>query len=93
MSNEIKCGQIVQSLQGRDKGDFYIVLEVNSQFARLADGKSKTILTPKKKNLLHIRPTNVVITEIAEKLKNGITINNQMVYHSLYEYKKRNKGE
>jgi hypothetical protein len=34
----------------------------------------------------------VIITELAQKIGNKTKINDQMIYHSLYEYKKRLKG-
>lgn len=92
MKNELKIGQIVYSTQGRDKGDYYIVLTASSNYCYVADGKYKTIKKPKKKNIAHVEATPVVITEIAQKIESKTKINDQMIYHSLYEYKKGLKG-
>ncbi len=92
MENEFKIGQIVYSTQGRDKGDYYIVLTASSKYLLVADGKYKKINKPKKKNKTHLQQTPVIITEIAQKLGEGKKINDQMIYHSLYEYKKGLKG-
>lgn len=92
MTNKIQIGQIVCSTQGRDKGQYYLVLGVNEKSASLVDGKAKKLDNPKKKNLAHLLTTPVTITEIANKIKNNIKINDQMIYHSLYEYKKGIKG-
>ena len=92
MKNELKIGQIVCSTQGRDKGEYYIVLTASSNNCCVADGKYKKINKPKKKNIAHIAATPVVITEIAQKLGSNQKINDQMIYHSLYEYKKGLKG-
>ena len=83
MENEFKIGQIVYSTQGRDKGDYYIVLTASSKSLFVADGKYKKINKPKKKNITHLQKTPVVITEIAQKLSEGKKINDQMIYHSL----------
>ena len=92
MKNEIQIGQIVCSTQGRDKGAYYIVLSVESKIVRVVDGEYKKLDAPKKKNIAHIKATPVIITEIAQKISKQIKINDQMIYHSLYEYKKGLKG-
>ena len=92
MKNEFKNGQIVCSTQGRDKGEYYIVLTSGLNCCYVADGKYKTIKKPKRKNIAHIKGTSVVVTEIAQKLESKSKINDQMIYHSLYEYEKRLKG-
>ena len=50
---------IVESVQGRDKGCLYVICEVlGGGFISVADGKRRTLLTPKKKNIKHVRLTN-----------------------------------
>ena len=51
-------GMIVQSSQGRDKDCLYVVTEVSGNgFILVADGKKRTLSSPKKKNIRHVRPT------------------------------------
>ena len=55
-------GMIVESLQGHDKGCLYAVTEVLGEgFILVADGKKKTVASPKKKNVKHVRlmPRNI----------------------------------
>lgn len=55
-------GAICGSLQGRDKGNLYAVVQILPQgYVLLADGTAKKLKSPKKKNLkhLHIYPANV----------------------------------
>jgi len=92
IKKEIQIGQIVRSTQGRDEGQYYLVLNVNENSANLVDGKAKKLNNPKKKNIAHLEGTSVINTEIASKITNNIKINDQMIYHSLYEYKKDLKG-
>ena len=54
-------GSIVKAKAGRDKDSFFVVLEVNQDFALIADGKRRTIEHPKNKKLKHHEPTNTVI--------------------------------
>ena len=52
-------GMIVESVQGRDCGCLYVICEVLSDgFITVADGRQRTLLTPKKKNIKHVRLTN-----------------------------------
>ena len=92
MKNNIQIGQIVCSTQGRDKGAYYIVLTANSNCCFVVDGEYKKLSTPKKKNISHLRATPVIITELAQKICEKNKINDQMIYHSLFEYKKGLKG-
>ena len=86
-------GTIVVSTQGRDKDSWYVVVGDNQGKILVADGKYKLLAKPKSKNVLHLRSTNIVDQEIATKLSKGQKVNDQMIYHTLYEYKKGKKGE
>ena len=55
---------IVQSSQGRDKDCLYVVTEVLSNgFILVADGKKRTLSSPKKKNIRHVRLTTHSVSE------------------------------
>ncbi len=56
-------GMVVRSKAGHDKGRFYVVLAVRDGFAYLIDGRSRTALSPKKKNPLHLALTGTVLNE------------------------------
>lgn len=43
------------SLAGRDKGEFFFVLEKTERTVLLADGKRRTLEHPKRKNLRHVK--------------------------------------
>ncbi len=57
----IQRGSIVTAKAGRDKGNFFVVLDCNSKFAYIADGKRRKVEAPKKKSLRHLSATNSVI--------------------------------
>ncbi len=54
-------GEIVQSTQGRDKGEYFVVVGVVGNTLVLADGVKRTLDRPKRKNVKHVRllPANV----------------------------------
>lgn len=57
----IKKGSIVRAMAGRDKENFFVVLEVDEKFAVIADGKRRKVEHPKRKKLIHLAPTKTVI--------------------------------
>lgn len=61
---EFKRGHLVVSMAGHDKGAFYIIKDVQGEYAFLVDGKYKTLEKPKKKKLKHIQ----FISDFSEKL-------------------------
>lgn len=57
-----ETGGAVQSVQGRDKGTYYVIAEVlGGGFVLVVDGKTRTLVNPKKKNVKHLRllPRNI----------------------------------
>ena len=53
-------GMIVKATAGRDAGRYYLVTALDSKSADLylADGKRRTLLSPKRKNPAHVQKTN-----------------------------------
>ncbi len=69
---EIKPGQLVCSLAGRDKGKYYFVLEiVDAKHVLVVDGKRKSILTPKRKNIMHLQKYKYISNDFEEQMKSG----------------------
>ena len=54
-------GCVVRSVSGRDAQRFYVVLEIQGEYALIADGKVRRLEKPKRKNQKHLRKTNTVI--------------------------------
>lgn len=51
-------GMIVKATAGRDAGRYYLVTALNGAELLLADGKRRTLLSPKRKNPAHVQKTN-----------------------------------
>lgn len=80
-------GTVVCSKSGRDKGYFLAVVSSDDRFALVCDGKERRLERPKKKNLKHISPTDIVLSE--EQLKT-----NKSLKHALNDFRTNNvKGE
>lgn len=55
-------GTIVRACAGRDNDSFFVVTANGSSgFVYIADGKSRKLLKPKKKNVKHLQFTKTVI--------------------------------
>lgn len=62
---EVKRGQVVRALAGRDKGGFFAVLRLDPPWAEIADGKRRPLERPKRKKLMHMAPSATVLSEEA----------------------------
>jgi len=69
----LQVGQLVYSTAGRDKGQLYVVVGINTKDScvLLANGKSRKISNPKPKNLKHIKETDIISKDIQERILKG----------------------
>ena len=56
-------GQVVRSRAGHDKDLFFVILSLESTSAVICDGKTRKLEKPKKKNLKHLCPTHLTLSE------------------------------
>ncbi|MDI3328212.1 MAG: KOW domain-containing RNA-binding protein [Alicyclobacillaceae bacterium] len=62
-------GDIVEVRQGRETGRFMVVIgRLDDRYVWLADGDRRTVERPKKKNVLHVRPTGKKAEVVVERL-------------------------
>ena len=54
-------GRVVESIQGRDKGHFFLVMEAAEDIVKIADGKHHRLEAPKKKKTKHLRAKPVLL--------------------------------
>ena len=60
---DIRVGDIVLSTQGRDKGNYFLVVEANDGFVFLVDGGMRKLAQPKKKNVKHVSHSGKASTQ------------------------------
>lgn len=53
----LQIGQVVWARAGRDKDHYFVVLDCDGPFAYIADGRRRKKEKPKKKKIIHLRPT------------------------------------
>lgn len=63
--NEFQLGQLVHSRTGRDKGSYYLVVGFVPHRVLVANGTTRTVAQPKKKNPQHLVKHRPVAAEIA----------------------------
>lgn len=74
---DIVKGSIVRAKAGRDKGRYFIVLQADSEYVFIADGKTRPLQKPKKKKRMHLEATSAVIEETLEtnrKIKKALQL-------------------
>lgn len=77
-------GMFAVSKAGHDKGQMYIIIKEEGDFVYLADGRLKTIESPKKKRKKHLQPVKKGMDEaLAEKLKSGNTVYNEEIKYAI----------
>lgn len=84
MEKPIEIGTVVLSRAGRDKGSFFMVVEiVDGNFVRIVDGDVRRLETPKLKKIKHLKNTGEILVSIAEKIKNSTRIYDAEVFSAL----------
>lgn len=59
---DIRQGSVVIAKAGRDKGKAFAVVDVmNSRTVYIADGKSRPVENPKRKNIIHLQATGATV--------------------------------
>ncbi|MBQ1517108.1 MAG: KOW domain-containing RNA-binding protein [Clostridia bacterium] len=57
-------GLVVKASAGRDKERFFIITDIDEGFVYIADGKTRPLERPKKKNPMHLNATNTVAEDV-----------------------------
>ena len=62
-------GSVVRAEAGRDGGGFFAVVGTDEKYCFIADGRSRKLDKPKRKNIKHIAPTDsmIDINDITDK--------------------------
>lgn len=87
---DISVGDMVLCTAGRDKEKVFAVLSVNGKQAFIADGKTRRVESPKKKNLKHlIKLSSDYSKELSDKINGGQAIGNKSLYKKLDAVKQK----
>lgn len=78
---------IVQSLAGRDKDDYFVVMDIADNKVFLADGKTRTAEHPKRKNCKHVRKAARIDSLVVSKIHSGDKVLNSELRRMLAEFR------
>ena len=77
---QLRVGQIVESLRGRDRGRQFIVIDIlDDQYALLVDGSLRRLDKPKKKKLKHFKVSNRISEEIKNRIESDSKLSNALI--------------
>lgn len=83
-------GDIVISMAGREKGNCFVVVGIQDNFALICDGKSRKIDKPKKKKIKHLSSVIEHSEFVSSKLEKGETVTNKEIKKELKSYAEHN---
>jgi len=77
-------GNYVLSKTGRDKGKYFIVLSVvNEDYVMICNGKHRSLESPKKKKIKHLKFFDEIDKEIKDKLLAKQQISDLLIENSI----------
>lgn len=77
-------GMFAISRAGHDKGQMYLIIKEEGDFAYLADGKTRKLEHPKRKRKKHLQLVKTDLDEVlVEKLKNQNIIYNEEIKYAI----------
>lgn len=88
---DVKVGSIVLSKQGRDKGNYFVVVSVDNGFVYLVDGGMRKFSAPKRKNIKHVSFAGVILENVADKLLNSRKVFDSEVKSALRQFNQQIK--
>ena len=80
---DIDRSDIIVSLAGRDKGQFFFVVDTEEQYVFIADGKGRRLEKPKRKKRKHIQKVQQTDSRVAEKIRTGDKVLNSELRREL----------
>ncbi|MEG1613444.1 MAG: KOW domain-containing RNA-binding protein [Clostridia bacterium] len=91
---KIGVGSVVLSTAGRDKGRYYIVVEIISEdYVKISDGNLRPQEKAKLKKSKHLKPNGDFLSKIAEKLTTKKQVFDAEIRSALRVYNDNNKEE
>lgn len=79
-------GRLVSSTAGRDSGKYYLILNVlDPKMVEVVNGEQRTVCSPKKKNVKHLKIYPQLASGIREKKNTGQKITDLEIKKALEE--------
>ena len=80
---EIGKSDMILSIAGRDKGQYFFVLDTDETYVYIADGKGRRVEAPKRKKRRHVQMIAQTESRVAEKIRSGEKVLNSELRREL----------
>ena len=90
---DINISDVVVSTAGRDRGDWFYVIDEDQLYLFLANGKDRPLDKPKRKKRKHVQKVLRSETRVAVKLQNGDKVLNGELRRDLAFLARENASE
>ena len=86
---DFTIGQIVFSKAGKDKGNAFIIFNIDGDYLYLVDGKTRPLENPKKKKIKHVQPTKTVDMALQDAIMQKKYMKNADFRNALMRYENK----
>lgn len=83
---EIGKSDMILSTAGRDKGQYFFVLDTDETYVYIADGRGRKVEAPKRKKRKHVQMIAQTESRVAEKIRSGEKVLNSELRRELAVY-------
>lgn len=85
----LRHGQLIRSIQGRDRNQYYLILDMaGDRFIQAVNGVNHIKAKPKKKNLKHVKVTMLVSKKLETAILSGHTIKDSEIVAEIRQLEK-----
>lgn len=88
---DLKPGEIVRSAAGHDKEQLFCIMREEGDFLWLADGKRRTVKTPKKKRRKHVVSMGLWTHPVTGRIAKGQPVLDSEVRRALAAFRDEGK--
>ncbi|MDD4169182.1 MAG: KOW domain-containing RNA-binding protein [Desulfotomaculaceae bacterium] len=82
--NMVQIGHLVSSIKGRDRGKYYLVVDILSQsMVLVADGEERKVENPKRKNIKHLHFFETTAGNVSNKFMSGRRVTNMDIRNEI----------
>lgn len=85
--SDVKIGQIVRVLKGKDAGSFYVIVQIiDDKFVMIVDGAKRKFDQPKRKNIQHLELQPMISSEVVHSLQESGRVTNAKLRYAVNAY-------
>ncbi len=81
---KVSVGDIVLSMRGHDKDNYFLVIDAQENKAFIADGRVRKLTSVKEKNVKHLKTVKVaILRDIAIRIRQGQPVGNERLFKAI----------